>query len=1004
MRYRLLGNVVAHNGARWQAIAATKPRALLAALLVRAGDVLTVDQLLFELWGDRPPRSAPTQIHGYVLRIRRALGETGTRALLTAGPGYRIVVGDGELDTVEFGRRAVEGRDALRAGDAEHAAEALGAALSLWRGPALADVPASPLVSGIRRRLGELRLGAWEARVDADLALGRHARLVEEVSRHVEANPLRERPWRQLMLALDGAGRRDEAVAVYERVRALLVDHSGIEPGVELRRLRDELRRPRPHLVPRAPRLVGRAAELAVLDALADAPGPVVATVAGPAGIGKTALVRHWAGRAAGRFPDGRLYADLNGSTGGAPATPGAVLATFLHALGVPTAEVPPDEDSRAALYRSRLADRRVLVVLDNARDADQVRPLLPGPSASVVLVTSRDDLRGLTATHGAHLLRLPVLEPAAAVALLGGTGRHDDTAIAELAALCGHLPLALRIAAGKLAERTPVRELVSALRAGDLDELANRRTAVRAAFDVSYAALPEGARRTFRLLGLLPGPDFTPHAVAALAGVPVPAAEATLDRLAAAHMVEPGGPGRFTCHDLLRRYAAELGGGDPAPRRRLADHYLATALRAATFVSPNMARVPGPPVPAEPVPLADLAAALAWLDAERANLVAVGGWRLVDALRGYLSMRVPSADWAAAARAGLTAAVVADAPAGQAAMEVSLGMLAWCEGRYHDARDHYRRARPLAALADWPEGESTALNGVGRAAIGLGLPAEGHRALVEALAIDRAAGFLAGEARELHTIGLALLHQGRIAAAVRHQERALALYREIGDARGECVVADALAWVRQLAGLPTAIEEHTSALALGIGIAWPAAQAGVLRTLAARHRDVASYGKARDYADRALALARAGGEHHVQVEALTVLGDALAGLGHFGAARRCYTQALGAAGSSGFATGRVDALLGLADLHVRRGEPATAEVWARHAVTTAHAHGLRPLEGRALTVLAAAARARGRETDATRYAEEALATYRPTGHRAGMARARSLLHGIEPRTATHAG
>jgi DNA-binding SARP family transcriptional activator len=427
----MLGDVVAHDGVRWHLIAATKPRALLAALLIRAGDVLSVDQLLFELWGDAPPRSAPTQVQGYVLRIRRALGDGGAGALLTAGPGYRLLVGEDELDTRRFARLSAEGRAALRAGDAEHAAEVLGGALALWRGPALANVPASPLVSGIRRRLTELRHSTWEARVEADLALGRHAELVDEIARHVEAHPLRERPWRQLMLALDGAGRRDEAIAAYERVRALLVEHSGIEPGAELRTLHDELRRPRPQLVPAAPRLVGRAAELAELDALADGPGPVVATVAGPAGIGKTALVRQWAHRAADRFPDGRLYADL------AARDATAVLATFLQALGVPAAEVPPDEDSRAALFRSCLAGRRVLVVLDGARDAGQVRPLLPGPSACVVLVTSRGDLRGLTATHGARLLRLPVLEPAVAVALLGRGGQD----VGELAALCGQVP-----------------------------------------------------------------------------------------------------------------------------------------------------------------------------------------------------------------------------------------------------------------------------------------------------------------------------------------------------------------------------------------------------------------------------------------------------------------------------------------------------------------------------------------------------------------------------------
>jgi DNA-binding SARP family transcriptional activator len=996
----MLGNVAAHDGAHWRAIAATKPRALLAALLIRTGDVLTVDQLLFELWGDRPPRSAPTQIHGYILRIRRVLGEVRAQSLHTAGPGYRLVVEDGELDTRVFASMSADGRAALRAGDHEHAAELLGGALALWQGPVLADVPASPLVSGLRRRLSELRHLTWESRVEADLALGRHAGLAEEIERHVETHPLRERPWRQLMLALDRTGRRDDAISAYQRLRSLLVDHSGIEPGPDVRRLYDELRRPRPHLVPKVPKLVGRAAELATLDTLSEADGPVVTTVTGPAGIGKTAFVRHWAGKAGDRYPDGRLHADLGGYGSGEPADPAAVLATFLRALGVPADAVPADEDSRAALYRSRLSGARALVVLDNARDADQVRPLLPGPSRCMVVVTSRDDLRGLTATHGAHLLRLPVLEPAAAVALLGGP--HAD--VEELAALCGHLPLALRIAARKLAARTPVSALVAALRSGDLDGFAHRRAAVRAAFDASYRALPEVARRVFPLLGLTPGHDFTAHAVAALGDLPVAAAAAVLDRLAAAHMVEPAGTGRFTCHDLLRRYALELAPDDPAATRRLADHYVATARHAAAVVSPGMALAPCAPVAAAPVvPFADHAAALRWLDAERANLVAVGGWRLVDALRAYLAMRSSRSDWAAAARAGLAAAVAEGSLVGEAAMEISLGRLAWSEGRYGDAKTRYSRARTLARRVGWHEGESTGLNGVGRAEIGLGRPDAGRAVLTEALGIDRAVGFRAGEARELHDIGLAMQNQGLLTESIEHQERALALCVEVGDLRAQCLVADALAWARQLVGQPSALKEHTSALALGAGIGWEAAQSGVLRKIAAHHRDAGRHTTARAFAKRALDLVHAGGEHQLRVDALTVLGDANSGLGDHAAARRCYTEALGAAGTSGYLTGRVDALLGLAELHVRSGEPATAEVWARNAAAAARTGGLLLSEGRALAVLASAVAARGRREDAARFATEALAACERAGHHSGAAQALSILDGLTT-VPSHAG
>jgi DNA-binding SARP family transcriptional activator len=782
VRYRILGNLAAHDGGHWHEIPGTKPRALLAALLIRCGDVLTVDQLLFEMWGDRPPRSAPTQIQGYVLRIRRMLGEAGARSLVTASPGYRLIVGDDELDSLVFTRTAKLGQAALRAGDAEHAAELLGDALAMWRGPVLADLPPSPLVSGIRRRLDELRHSAWEARVDADLALGRHAELVDEVARHVDAHPLRETPWRQLMLALDGAGRRDEALAAYESVRAILDDHSGIEPGAALRGLYDDLRRPRPHQVPTVLKLVGRAEELAVLDTLANTVSePVVATVAGPAGIGKTALVRHWARTAIDRFPDGQLYVDLHGYTSGPPSQPSTVLAGFLRALDVPADEVPADEDARAALYRSRLAGRRVLVVLDNARDADQVRPLLPGPSSCVVLVTSRDDLRGLTATHGARLLRLPVLAPAAAVALLGRPGDDLD----ELATLCGHLPLALRIAAGRLT-RTPAAALVTTLRAGTLSDLARQRSG----FDTSFAALPETASRTFRLLGLVPGPTFTPHAVAALADLPARAASAVLDRLASANMVEPAGPGRFAFLDLLRRYATELAPLDPEPRRRLADHYLATAMHAAGLVGPTMALAPGPPVNAAPLPLPDHDAALTWLDTERANLVASvglapGGWRLVDALRGYLSMRQPRAEWAHAVSAGHASAVAEGTPAGQAAMHVSLGHLAWCDGRYRESRRHYRTARRWSRLAGWRDGESTALLGMADLHLRQGEAASASLWAREAVTVAREHDLRVREGQALTVLAAAATALGHRDEAVLHASLALATHRRAGHHAG---------------------------------------------------------------------------------------------------------------------------------------------------------------------------------------------------------------------------
>jgi tetratricopeptide (TPR) repeat protein len=321
--------------------------------------------------------------------------------------------------------------------------------------------------------------------------------------------------------------------------------------------------------------------------------------------------------------------------------------------------------------------------------------------------------------------------------------------------------------------------------------------------------------------------------------------------------------------------------------------------------------------------------------------------------------------------------------------MHMSRGHLTWCDGRYRDSRRHYRTARQWCRLAGWREGESTALNGDARAAIGLGRPADALPTLAAALAIDHEVSFLAGEARELHNIGLALQSLGRLDEAVAHQQKALALYEELGDLRGQCVVGDSLGWVRSLTGGASSYADHASALALGADIGWDHAQARALRNLAALHRDAARFATARGYADRAVALAD---EHQVRVEALTVLGNALAGLGKLAAAARHYSEALKAACDSGYAAGRVDALLGLADLHLRQHQPVTATAWAREAATIARKHDLGVHEGQAFTVLAAAATALGHRDEAALHAARALAIHRRTGHHAGAARAELLL------------
>lgn len=539
-RFRLLGPLelaVSTDSAEtdWATIGSGQRRSVLAALLIRFGETVRVDQLVAELWGDDPPDSAITQVHGHVMWLRRALGDEQGATLVTDSGGYRLAVDRTQLDAGEFEDLVEAGTAALHRGDAVRAADLLRRSLGLWRGNPLSDVAPTELVTAAAARLSERWLGAWESTVDAELACGRHAQVLAELTQQVEVHPLRERLWRQLMLALHRTGRQAEALATFHRVRATFLAEIGEEPGPELRLLHQQMlthaERPVPRQLPVAPGFVGRAAELREL-------GFGTTALVGPAGVGKTALALHWGALAVDRFPDGQLYADLRGFDHREPVSSYDVLGRFLQALGEP---VPDGEDARAAVYRTTLADRRMLVVLDNARDPEHVRPLLPGPSAVEVLVTSRDDLRGLVATHGVHRVTLGPLSPADAGELLAMVLGPGD--FGELAALCDYLPLALRIAAANLAARPQqsVGDLVAALRDGDrLGELSvagDPTVGVRAALDLSCRGLASAD-------------------LAALLGESV-SSGAVLERLASLHLVLSVG-GRFVVPELVRCYARE--------------------------------------------------------------------------------------------------------------------------------------------------------------------------------------------------------------------------------------------------------------------------------------------------------------------------------------------------------------------------------------------------------------------------------------------------------------
>jgi len=644
-------------------------RAVLAVLLLDLGRVVPVEALIDRVWGEQPPASVLNTLYGYVARLRSVIAKASDpRVTLSRRPGGYLVQAEAEqLDLCRFRRLAAE---AVAGSDDRRGAGLLRQALGLWRGQALGGVH-SPWLNAMRDTLEADRLAALADLNDIRLRQGEHGALVGELTEKATARPGDERLVTQLMLALYRSGRQADALHWFERTRRHLASEVGVDPGSSLRTLHQQMLRADPALtvtrgvsvrlgpVPRqlppgVPAFTGRAPELADLDAISvagkNSASAPIAAISGMAGTGKTALAVHWATRSAHRFRDGQLYADLRGfGPADAPATTAETIGGFLTALGLPPESVPAGQDQRVALYRSLLAGRQMLIVLDNARDEQQVRPLLPYSTRSLVLATSRNQLTGLAATDGARLVTLDVLPPGEAVQLLtarlGRQAVADPATVGEIAARCARLPFALAVAAARAAARPnlPLAALAAELRdaAGLLDALdsGDPAASVRTSFSWSYRQLSAGAARMFRLLSLHPGADINAHAAASTAGLDEIAARRLLRELSRAHVLSEHLPGRYTLRELLRGYAADQARAhDSQPDRtaaigRLLDHYLHTAVHGALLLHPAREPVelaaPAPGV--TPERLADARQALAWFKAERHVLTAVAALAAVS-------------------------------------------------------------------------------------------------------------------------------------------------------------------------------------------------------------------------------------------------------------------------------------------------------------------------------------------------------------------------------------
>jgi DNA-binding SARP family transcriptional activator/tetratricopeptide (TPR) repeat protein len=915
VEFGLLGPLMVRSGDMPVQVSAGKQRVLLALLLLHANQVVTANDLASAIWPGNPPKTARVTMQNYIMRLRHALGPAGYERIVSHPSGYVIEVHRDELDVAQFAELQGAGLAAARAGAWENASGQLAAALNLWRGKPLADVP-SPLLAAEVERLAEMRLVALETRIDADLHLCRHHEMIPELAALATAEPLRERVHELLMLALYRSGQQAAALATYRHARRQLVDQLGVEPGPALRELNqrilqsdpslpirtrsadgarhdggtpeDSESKPGPSMLPAGVAgFTGRDAELRALSAMLPgaAPGPVLITaVGGTAGVGKTALAVQWAREHAGDFPGGQLYVNLRGFGPADPLSPSEALRIFLDALAVPLAGTAATLDGLVALYRSRLAGTRTLILLDNARDPDQVRPLLPDLPGCMVVVTSRNELTGLIAAEGAQTITLDVLTTGAARQLLiEGLGPErvaaEPGAAAELISQCARLPLALVIAAARAAARPglPLTAQAAELRDAQsrLDALGTGEdvTDVRAVFSWSYRQLSPVAARMFRMLGLHPGPEIAAPAAASLAAIGLPQTRAALRELSRSHLLAELRPGRYTFHDLLRAYAAEQASIWDSPAEQAAAvsrvllHYLHTAHAAALLLNP-----PRDPIAPEPLPsgvnpehLTSYQQALAWFEAEHRVLLASVrlaarqrldrlAWQLAWAMQDFLDRRGHWHDWASVGRTALDAAACSGDAAGQAVA-------------------HRLSAAACHRLAEYQQ-------------------ARGH--LMTALSLYQQLGDRLGEARIYQSLSIISDREGHLADALGHDKQALRLFRAIGHRSGQASALNSIGWSHVLLGDPKQGRVSCQeSLALHRELGDRAGEANAWDSLGYAEHQLRHFSRAADCYQQALMLFRELGDRYQQADTLQHLADTCRSSGDLTGARQAWQQAL---------------------------------------------------------------------------------------------------------------
>ncbi|SFT01987.1 AfsR/SARP family transcriptional regulator [Saccharopolyspora flava] len=963
MRFDVLGPIRVVDGGSATPLTGGLRRHLLAVLLAHANEPVPVSVLLEALWGESGEQEA-RRLQVHVHRLRRDLDEPDR---LSHGPaGYCLRVEPGELDAAVFGALLDE---ATAEPDPARAAATLRRALGLWRGRPYQEIDL-PEVAAEAERLAEQRLLAVEELHAAELRAGRHDAVAGELFEAVHRNPLRERLHGLLMLALYRSGRQAEALSAYQHAREVLNEELGLDPGPDLRALHGQIRAGEvvevsaPAQVPAqlphcATDFVGREVPLSELDQILDDSARTIpiAVIAGTAGVGKTSLALRWAHRVKNRFPDGQLHADLRGFGTDAPTEPGDVLAGWLRALGVDGKDVPLEVAERGARLRSLLDGKRVLLVLDNAVSADQVRPLLPGNAHCAVLITSRDQLNGLVVGQGARRVELDRMTADEARLLLKellGDLVTDSDAVDELIECCARLPLALRIAAERVRRNRhrgidqTVAEFGCAQARLDLLDSGDPQASVRTIFAASYRNLSAAEARLFRLFGLHPGHEMDAHSLAALAGDDVRTTRRGLGELARAHLVEEVGDKRFRLHDLLATYAEELceltetAAERRAALRRLHDYFLQAATTATGFLAPGALpeRDSGYEIPV----MRDHEDAARWLDAHRETMTRV--------------------------------AETADGDFAHYAVDFAIVLDSALDFGWHvdEAERLHGRAREIARRTGDRAAEGVALRGLGVARLRRNRFESARRLLEAALELVDGPG---ATATVLLSLGEVCVVTGHTELALEHLRRSTRLYQQaglrlLGLRPMICMGRLHRRWGRHEASLTCLQEASRVAAAHG----YRPAEADAAYALAGLHRDLGRYSEAAEHAERALVLARRTRFRYLEGMALYRLGTIHRCLGDHPRALDDHRATLVFARQMRSATLEAMALTAMAETHVAMGDHVEATRCLLHALGVANSGSSHYVRARAHTGLGDLHEAAGRHESARRHWETAVRIY----------------------------